>query len=427
MKKTLVIRVFTLFSGYDSQIMALMRLQKWANKYYPTREIEFKIVGWCEIDEYAVMSHNVIFPEYAEPFNPETGKGFYHKDVTKIDWTKVPTFDLLFYSSCCQDITRSGAQRGLEEGTGTRSSLIWNVLDAIRIIRPKWAILENVAALVENKFMQSFIKWQRSVDSLGYISTWKLLNAGNYDIPQNRNRVFMVSCREDLNQVFLFPTPIERVRTINEFLDEDVSSEYYFAENDALKLLCRLNDKEIIGETECEMETKPLSGKKLRELSVVTPTCRGDIRDESIAPMIPTLMASGGVSPDYRNGYHMGHFPQPLVLEVWEDENHIAVDYTSQIMSSLDKKSCKQDKPVEVVNAHKNLIQQTVARLSEHQFLRLRRLSPSEYLRFMGVSEKDINKLINSVVPKEQLYKQAGNSIVVDVLFQIFKSLFINN
>lgn len=100
-----MIRVFTAFSGYDSQCMALDRLG-----------IEYELVGWSEIDKYAIQAHNAAYPNWA---NRNYG------DISKIDWANVTDFDLFTYSFPCTDISSAGQQKGLQDGSGTRSSLLW--------------------------------------------------------------------------------------------------------------------------------------------------------------------------------------------------------------------------------------------------------------------------------------------------------------
>ena len=104
------LKVVTAFSGYDSQKMALERL----HRAFP--DFCYKLVAWSEIDANAITAHNAIFPE-----DKDKNLG----DISKIDWKKVPDFDLFTYSFPCQDISASGNQRGFEEGSGTRSSWLW--------------------------------------------------------------------------------------------------------------------------------------------------------------------------------------------------------------------------------------------------------------------------------------------------------------
>ena len=162
------IKVCTTFSGYDSQCLAL----KYAG-------IPFDLVAWSEIDKYAIAAHNALFPEYAD-----RNLG----DITKVDWNTVPDFDLLTYSSPCQDISNAGMQRGLEKGSGTRSSLLWEVEKAIEAKRPIYLLMENVKALVGKKFKADFEAWLKTLESYGYQNFWKVLNAKDYDVPQNRER-----------------------------------------------------------------------------------------------------------------------------------------------------------------------------------------------------------------------------------------------
>lgn len=168
------LRVVTLCSGYDSQCLAL----KYAG-------IPFELVAWAEFDpeskapldkQPAVIAHNALFPEYAD-----RNLG----DMTKIDWNTVPDFDMLFYSTPCQSISNAGLQHGFVEGSGTRSSIIWNVRDAVKIKRPKYLILENVKAMISDKFVGMFNLWQSELLKFGYTNFPQVLNAKDYGVPQN--------------------------------------------------------------------------------------------------------------------------------------------------------------------------------------------------------------------------------------------------
>lgn len=100
----------------------------------------------------------------------------------------------------CQDFSNAGLQSGGDEGSGTRSSLLWECEKAIRIKRPKVCLLENVKALVSKKFYPTFIKWVQRVNDYGYTSYWQVMNAKDYGVPQNRERVFLLSVREDIDR-----------------------------------------------------------------------------------------------------------------------------------------------------------------------------------------------------------------------------------
>jgi len=230
------LRVVTLCSGYDSQCLALNRLKL----DFPP--FDYELIAWSEFDpesnkplerQPAVIAHNALFPQWAD-----RNLG----DMTKIDWSQVPNFDLLFYSTPCQSISQAGLQHGFAEGSGTRSSIIWNVRDAIKVKRPKFLCLENVKSMVSGKFVDMFNLWQQELSNLGYANFPQILNASDYGIPQNRERIFLVSIRIDNeNEMpkYCFPEPFKLEKTLLDFLDNDVSESCYL-DNGQIK---RLIDK----------------------------------------------------------------------------------------------------------------------------------------------------------------------------------------
>lgn len=224
----------TTFSGYDSQLMAADVLREW----HP--DFRWTCVGWSDIDKYACQMHNLVFPQFAD-----CALG----DITKIDWHEVKSslkgreVDLFTYSSPCQDISQAGKQMGLQEGSDTRSALLWRVADAVEVLRPKYLLQENVAALVSQKFMPDFQKWLDKLSSLGYVSRWTRLNAKNYGVPQNRDRVFCISMRRDVAFDYQFPEPFELLTRLEDVLEEEVS-ERYFLKDDAVSKFLKANDSD---------------------------------------------------------------------------------------------------------------------------------------------------------------------------------------
>jgi DNA (cytosine-5)-methyltransferase 1 len=224
------LRVVTLCSGYDSQCLALNRLKE----AYP--EFDYTLIAWSEFDpesntpldkQPAVVAHKALFPQWADG---NLG------DMTKIDWEKVPDFDLLFYSTPCQSISQAGLQHGFTEGSGTRSSIIWNVRDAVKVKRPKFLCLENVKAMVTEKFVGMFNMWQLELERLGYANFAQVLNAKDYGVPQNRERIFLVSIRMDGLQGlagdvrYYFPKPFQLERRLKDVLEENVDERYYLSD-----------------------------------------------------------------------------------------------------------------------------------------------------------------------------------------------------
>lgn len=224
----------TTFSGYDSQLMAADVLREW----HP--DFRWTCKGWSDIDKYACQMHNLVFPQFSD-----CALG----DITKIDWHKVKDslqgreVDLFTYSSPCQDISQAGKQMGLQEGSDTRSALLWRVADAVEVLRPKYLLQENVAALVSQKFMPDFQKWLDKLSSLGYVSRWARLNAKNYGVPQNRDRVFCLSMRRDVAFDYQFPEPFELLTRLEDVLEEEVSDRY-FLKDDAVSKFLKANDSD---------------------------------------------------------------------------------------------------------------------------------------------------------------------------------------
>lgn len=233
------LRVFTAFSGYDSQCLALDRLK--AN--FP--DFDYELVGWAEIDKYAIQAHNALYPQWAD-------RNF--GDISKIDWSQVPDFDLFTYSSPCQDFSNAGLQRGGEEGSGTRSSLLWECRRAILAKKPKYLLLENVAALVSKKFLPLFNKWQAELAEYGYANFASVLNSKDYGVPQNRKRIFLFSIlrtEQEPYPYYEFPEPFPLERRLKDVLEPVVDEKYY------------LSDKTIASFTEhCERKAAEGCGFK---------------------------------------------------------------------------------------------------------------------------------------------------------------------
>lgn len=206
------IRVFEAFAGYGSTALAMKKLQV----EFPDI-VEFEFVGISEIDKYAIQAYNALHPNV-----PNYG------DISKIDWSQVPDFDLFTYSSPCQDFSNAGLQKGGTEGSGTRSSLLWECRRAIVAKRPKYLLLENVAALVSQKFLPLFNKWQAELASYGYSNFAEVLNAKDFGVPQNRERVFLVSILG--GNSYHFPKPFKLEKRLKDVLEENVDEKYYLSD-----------------------------------------------------------------------------------------------------------------------------------------------------------------------------------------------------
>ena len=255
-----MLRVFEAFAGYGSQRMALRNIG-----------IEFEVVGISEIDGDVIQSYAAIHsdflekrkhidnyvPEdkeemisYLEKINvPLDYKTFENKarklrlpklkdmylsnklinnygDIQRIDPTMLPDFDLFTYSFPCQDISVAGYQCGLNEDSGTRSSLLWECCKIIETKRPKYLMMENVKNLVGKNHKDNFLKFLDYLESLGYTNNWAILNARDYGIPQNRERVFCISELKSKRD-FVFPEPMELKFKLDDILEENVDEKFY--------------------------------------------------------------------------------------------------------------------------------------------------------------------------------------------------------
>lgn len=196
-----MIKLIELFAGIGSQIQALKNIG-----------IEAETVAISEIDKYAIQSYQLLH-----------GKTTNLGDITKINLNDVPDCDLLTYSFPCQDISISGLQKGLNEDSGTRSSLLWECKKIIEYKKPKYLLLENVKNLISTKHKINFELWLQTLEDLGYNNYWKIMNAVDYNAPQNRERLFCVSILKEYDTGFVFPTPKERNIKLKDILEKEAN------------------------------------------------------------------------------------------------------------------------------------------------------------------------------------------------------------
>ncbi|QWQ39563.1 DNA (cytosine-5-)-methyltransferase [Gemella sp. zg-570] len=313
-----ILKIVELFGGIGAVRKAIINLQ-----------IPYKVIDYVEIDKNCVKSYNKLYQENYQP-----------KSV--IDY-ELPNekIDILMHGSPCQDFSRVGLQKGGEKGSGTRSSLLF---ETIRIIehakhKPKWVIWENVKGVLDKNMRAAFFYYLAEMNRLGYETKYQLLNAKDFGIPQNRERIFAISYLGENNFDFNHLEKKEK-KAINEFLEVDCSDKYIVKQASMLKYI--QDDK---------------SNKKFKgRLNIVQEFCY------TISTKQMRIPNAGIV--DLKNGKY-------------------------------------------------------------------RYLTERECFRLMGFSDDDFNKLREIYPEKENktssiLYKQAGNSIVVDVLEAILKEIFKN-
>ena len=209
--EVIMLKLLSLFSGIGAFEKALDKLG-----------VEYELVNYCEFDKYASKSYAAI-----HGVDESLNLG----DITKVNEKELPKdIDLITYGFPCQDISLAGKQKGLfnDDGTQTRSGLFFEALRIIEETQPKVAIAENVKNLVGKKFKPQFEIVLDSLDKAGYNNYWQVLNAKDYGIPQNRERVFIVSIRKDIdNGCFKFPQGFELKLRLKDMLDDEVDEKYY--------------------------------------------------------------------------------------------------------------------------------------------------------------------------------------------------------
>ena len=287
-----MLRVLSLFSGIGAFEVAL-----------DEENIDWELDHYCEIDKYACRSYNCIHGTTDEDNL---------KDVTNIDYSKIGRVDLVTYGFPCQDISLAGNQKGFfdEEGNLTRSGLFFNAADVIRHTKPKFAIFENVKNLTGKKFKAEFETVLSVLDELGYNTYWKVLNAKDYGIPQNRERVFGISIRKDIDHGYEFPLPVELTLRLKDMLEEQVEEKYYLLQDKINKIVTSNfhQEKKMIQEgdicsTLLARDYKDLKCVKVQQVGNIVHTGNFDNpqrgRIYSVEGLSPTLncMQGGGLEP----------------------------------------------------------------------------------------------------------------------------------
>ena len=200
------IKVMELFGGIGALTQAFKRTG-----------IPHKVVEYVEIDKYAVASYNAI-----------NGTSYEPQDICT--WDKDIEVDLIMHGSPCQDFSLSGKGAGGDEGSGTRSSLMYETVRIVEKLKPKYVIWENVKNLLSKKHRHNFDSYLKKMEELGYTNYYQVLNAKNYGIPQNRERVFTISIKKDIDKGYKFPPKQELKLKLKDMLEDEVDEKYYLSD-----------------------------------------------------------------------------------------------------------------------------------------------------------------------------------------------------
>lgn len=300
---------------------------------------------------------------------------------------------IMTYSFPCQDLSKAGKQKGMSKGNGTRSGLLWEVERLLKELNetdslPQVLLMENVPDVIGTKNIKDFNEWYSFLESIGYQSYYKLLNAKDYGVPQNRNRCFMVSALGDYN--YTFPKPVPLKKRLRDVLEIEVDEKYYLSDDYVGRLLQRNKEQRDKGNGHI---FKPKTENDIS--NAITTRQRGSSDDTYVIqigncvrsktrenPQAGRVYATKGIAPTL-NCMEGGN-RQPMILQNSQGFNKGGA-----------KEICDQ---------------------------RIRKLTPLECWRLMDYSDEDFYKA-QAVSSNTQLYKQAGNGIVRAVLMAIFKEL----
>ena len=422
-------KLLSLFSGIGAFEKALNRLQ-----------INYELVAYCEIDKYASKSYAAI---HGVPESMNLG------DITKVDEKSLPKdIDLITYGFPCQDISLAGKQKGLfnEDGSQTRSGLFFEALRIIEETKPVVAIAENVKNLTGKKFKDQFKIVLDSLELAGYNNYCQVLNAKDFGVPQNRERVFIVSIRKDADTgAYKFPEGFPLQIRLKDLLENEVDEKFYINNERVSKLLGSIPVEDAVVGRYVPM---------VKQIGNVCPTKtrdnpnQGRVYDPDFMAPALNCMSGGNRQPCVtvkeatKQGYAEAYDGDSINLERPNSSTRRG-RVGKQVAQTLTT-SCNQavavamrgrytydgrvQQNIEVSNREYSNAITTVQKdsLIAEPSLRIRKLTPKECFRLMDFEDIDFDKAA-AVNSNSQLYKQAGNSIVVACPYYIIKALIEAN
>lgn len=369
-----MIKLLSLFSGVGAFESALHRGGH-----------DFALVNYCEIDKYASKAYSMVH-DVSEDLNLV--------DVCSVDCSKLGDIDLLTYGFPCQDISCAGKQRGFEdsEGNRTRSGLFFEALRIIKEVQPKYAIAENVKALTGKKFTAEFETVLTSLDEVGYNNYWQVLNAKDFGVPQNRERVFIVSIRKDIDKgTFGFPEKQPLTLMVKDLLEPVVDEKYYLYSEKSKQLIKQIIENNVIKTKEC-VDATVFDPRVKKVSNCITARYDAGVQNQKsigLCVIEKKVDFVGELNKHQRGGIFKDTGIAPCLT---------ATDY-KEPRSFLKTGDTPED-------------------------YQIRKLTPKECFRLMGFTDEEFDKIHG--ISNTQLYKMAGNSIVVNVLTHIFDNLLSN-
>lgn len=402
------------------------------------------MVGFSEIDKYAVKSYCSV-----HGVSEDLNLG----DVSKIDLDelkKLGEIDLITHGSPCQDFSIAGRLAGGDKGSGTRSSLMWCTVDIVEAVRPKYVVWENVKNLLSSKNRHNFDGYLEIMDKLGYDSYYKVLNSKHYGIPQNRERVFTVSIRKDIDEGYEFPEEIELTKKLKDVLEESVDEKYYLSDKLISGLIANTERQRAKGngfafettDGDCVAKTVTTrvgacrSGDNyiqvIGKLDIKGHDCVKRVYSgEGLAPTLtdmqggnrqPKIMIVGNYMP---SGHDASRIVDEEGIAPTVKENHGTVTATiikpklinndKRLKRLVEKTEFKEGKALNLDLYNQTTNEDISQCLTEPHHntqrlfdgYRIRKLTPKECWRLMGFGDEDFDKARGAGISDTQLYKQA--------------------
>lgn len=433
------LKLLELFGGIGACSKALERIG-----------INYEIVDYVEIDKYAVKSFNAIHNTNFEP-----------QDITT--WDKDIEVDLIMHGSPCQDFSLAGLQAGGDKDSGTRSSLMYETIRIVEKLKPKYVIWENVKNLLSKKHRHNFNAYLETMEQLGYTNYYQVLNAKDYGIPQNRERVFTISIKTSLNKDFVFPPKKELKLKLKDMLEDEVDEKYYLSDIQIKRIETTTYN---VGKTRIQKKDwcDTLCARDWKDPKCVVADYRYDeglgIRKNGLSPCLTTKIGStslsgntlliknatkqgyleatdgDGINISSRMKYQRGNVQKESIqTSTTSGGNDRAVVLKSKCkrLESLVEKTDFEEGKVLNMDLYNQTTNENISQCltephhnSQRLFdgYRIRKLTPKECWRLMGFDDEAFEKA-SKVNSNTQLYKQAGNSIVVNVLEAILTNLLI--
>lgn len=363
-------------------------------------------------------------------------------DISKIDYDKIEDFDLMNMSFPCTDLSNAGQQRGMknEDGTPTRSGLYVYSIKAVRAKKPKYVMIENVKALIQKKFIEDFYSVISELEECGYNCYYPTkedkkgvkpicLNSKDFGIPQNRERIFVIAIRKDIDtKIFEFPVGRDYGVRLKDVLEDQVDEKYYLSPEIQNKIsnwkAYQRPFENVLGENSTSptitargageyhsgmvLVGEGLKDKTNLEDNKIICEQRSDeglrFFKDNICGTLRTIDACGDKRV-IENGAIRGRYNENGKIE---QQLELRNDGVTNTLTTVEKD---------------NVIVKNVS-FNNKSEIRIRKLTPLECWRLMGFRDEAFYKAQELGVSDSQLYKQAGNSIVVNCLYYIFKNLF---